>query len=178
MLLLGLSAFAQEKRVGANRDAGTATKKGYTNNTYKVDLKLPGSGWMLAKDKVGLIQANGEVAEYWHIKKNIRVVISIEENQSRVINIAERNIADLTYAYRKLKVIDDRNWFRKGPHYVYAQTLEAQNMVGARFKVQNYVIMKKQNRNIKISITIITPLNSYHDERFFVSSIYKNLEVK
>jgi hypothetical protein len=56
--------------------------------------------------------------------------------------------------------------------------MEAQNMVGERYKVQNYIIMKKENRNMKISFFIISPLNTYYENRFYIQEIYKNLEIK
>jgi hypothetical protein len=179
VLLISSLGFAQENQTeGKNRDKGTVTKQGYSNDTYGVNLKLPEGNWMVVEGKNALVDMNGKVAEHWNVKKDIRVVTAIEELDTRVIFIAERNVAALTYAFRSLKVVDDKNWFRKGPHYVYYQVMEAQNMVGERYKVQNYIIMKKENRNMKISFFIISPLNTYYENRFYIQEIYKNLEIK
>mgnify|MGYP001235066936 CR=1 FL=1 len=181
-LILGLVSFTllsgQESASKANRDAGTASKESYGNETYKINFKLPEGNWSLVKDELALIKTNGKVAEYWNVEKNIRVIVAIEENSSRVIDIADKNIADLLYAFNKIRRIKDGEWFRKGPHYVYFQGLETENMIGEKFKVENYMIMQKDNRNVKVSLFVISPLLSAYENRFILTELYKNFEMK
>lgn len=176
--LLFTLAFSQENSPKANKDMGTATKESYTNDTYKINFKVPEGNWMLVKEDIALLKTNGKVAEYWNIEKNIRIILSIEENSSRMIEISDRNIADLLYAFNKIRKIKDGEWFRKGPHYVYFQGLETENMVGEKFKVDNYIVMQKEDRNVKVSFFVISPLLTFYENRFIVAEAYKNFEMK
>lgn len=177
---VSLSAQDSKKATGANKDAGTVTADGYTNETYQVKFKLPeGTTWKIVKEEQALLKINGKVAEFWSsLDKNIRVIISIEDTGNKVIDIAQRNQSELINVYNKIKVIDDKNWFTKGPNKVYLQTLETESMVGEKYKVVNYVVMRKENPYNKINLFVIYPLAIYFENRVMIEQIYRNLEVK
>lgn len=164
-----------------NKDAGTVTAEGYTNSTYGIDLKLPqddGKWTVIKNEKLARVQTNGKVAELWNVGKDVRVVMSIQERGARLQLLAEENVASLALSFRKLKVIVDKNYLRKGPHFVSYQELEAQDIAGGKYKVQNYIIMKKEDNKVKINFFIISPLNNYFQDRFYLANIYKSLEIK
>lgn len=178
-LIFSAVSFAQDsKKNTVNKDAGNATTGSYTNSTYNINLNLPSADWRIVKNKMSLLSTNGKVVEYWSLKKDIRVVVTIEETTRRVIDIAQAKIADTVYAFRRLKVIKEKTFFPRGSYLVYYQEMQGEKATGARYKIKNYIMMPRKNRGVKISLFIIAPLNRAYRERFFIGKIWKNFVVR
>jgi len=173
-----VTVSAQDKQ--SAKDAGTVSNDGYTNDTYKISFKLPeGTTWKTINENQALMKINGKVAEYWSsLDKNVRVIIVIEQTSSKVVDVAEKNQSELVNIYNKTKLLEDRIWFSKGPNKVYFQALEAETMVGEKYKVVNYIIMRKENNYQKISLFVIYPVANYFDNKTMIEQIYRNFEVK
>lgn len=180
VILLSISSFAQEKDTKEkepNKDKGNATKESYTNSTYNIDFKLPEGSWMVTDKNTELIKTNGKVAEYWDATKNIRIVIAIEDSPERIITIADRKEGDLLYVFRSLKVITDREWRRKGNNYVYFRNFQGEDMSGGRYTINTYFIFSPDNRDVKVSLLVIAPLDKAYKEKDLLGKIYSNFNM-
>ncbi|HOJ50227.1 MAG TPA: hypothetical protein PKW55_05390 [Spirochaetota bacterium] len=181
VLVFAVISFAQEEKKDVKepyKDKGNATKEGYTNSTYNIDFKLPEAKWMLTDKNTAMINTNGKVAEYWETSKNIRVVIAIEDSPERIITIADRKEGDLLYIFKSLRIVTDREWMRKGNNYVYFRAFQGEDMSGGRYSVRTYFIFSPDNRDVKISLIIMAPLDRAYKEKELLGAIYNNFNYK